>query len=105
VSRVHGPVDSYSGRSTVDSRPGRGDALAGAWHAATTEGGSSPRKHLEEEGTEGNLTAALVGAGAVRFGWSGGGLSSVGGQYGCGWSEPMRGMGRWCGSGALGCLL
>jgi hypothetical protein len=29
----------------------------------------------------------------------------VGEQYGCGWSEPMRGMGRWCGGGALGCLL
>jgi hypothetical protein len=28
-----------------------------------------------------------------------------GGQYGRGWSEPMRGMGRWCGDGALGCLL
>jgi hypothetical protein len=54
---------------------------------AATEGRSSPRKHLEKEGTEGNLTTALVGAGVVRFGratarQSGGGPSSVGGQYG-----------------------
>jgi hypothetical protein len=68
VSQVHGPVDRYSGRSTVDSRPGRGGALTGAWRAAATEGGSSPLKHLEKEGTEGNLTAALVGAGVARFG-------------------------------------
>jgi hypothetical protein len=77
---------------------------------AATEGGSSPRKHLETVGTKGNLTVTLVGAGAARFGratarQSGGGPSSVGGQYGCGWSETMRGMGRWCGDGALGCLL
>jgi hypothetical protein len=68
VSRVHGPVDRYSGRSTVDSRPGWGGALTGVWRAAATEGGSSPQKHLEIEGTEGNLTATLVGAGAARFG-------------------------------------
>jgi hypothetical protein len=68
VSRVHGPVDCYSGRSTMDSRPGQGGALAGAWRAAATDGGSLPRKHLEKEGTEGNLTAALVGAGVARFG-------------------------------------
>jgi hypothetical protein len=68
MSQVHGRVNRYSGRSTVDSRPGRGSALAGAWRAATTEGGSSLRKHLETEGTEGNLTATLVGAGAARFG-------------------------------------
>jgi hypothetical protein len=68
VSRVHGPVDRYSGRSTVDSRPGQGGALAGAWRAAATEGGSSWRKHLEKEGTEGNLAMTLVGAGAALFG-------------------------------------
>jgi hypothetical protein len=56
MSRVHGPVERYSGRSKVDSRPGQGGALAGTWHTAATEGGSSPRKHLEKEGTEGNLT-------------------------------------------------
>jgi hypothetical protein len=110
VSRVHGPVDCYSGRSTVDSRPGRGGALTGAWRAAATKGGSSPRKYLEKEGTKGNLTATLVGAKAARFGratarQSGGGPSSVGVQYGCAWSEPMQGMGRWCGDGALWCLL
>jgi hypothetical protein len=110
VSRVHGPVDCYSSQSTVDSRPGWGGALTGAWRAAATKGGSSPRKHLDKKGTEGNLTAALVGVGAARFGratarQSGDGPSSAGVQYGCGWSEPMRGMGRWCGDGALGQLL
>ena len=53
MSRVHGLVDRYSGRSTVDSRPGQGGALTDAWRVATTEGGSSPRKHLGKEGTEG----------------------------------------------------
>jgi hypothetical protein len=60
-------VDRYTGRSTVDSRPGQGGTLAGAWRAAATEGRSSRRKHLEKEGTEGNRTAILVGVGAVRF--------------------------------------
>jgi hypothetical protein len=54
-------VDHYSSRSMVDSRLGQGGALAGAWHAAATEGGSSPRKHLEKEGTEENLTVGEVG--------------------------------------------
>jgi hypothetical protein len=31
-----------------------------------TEGGSSPRKHLEKEGTEGNLTVGEGGGGAAR---------------------------------------
>jgi hypothetical protein len=35
----------------------------------------------------------------------GGAWSSVGGQYKHGWSEPMRGLGMWCGDGALGHLL
>jgi hypothetical protein len=56
VSQVHGPMDRYSGRSTVDSRPAQGGALAGVWRTGATEGGSSPQKHLEKEGTEGNLT-------------------------------------------------
>jgi hypothetical protein len=38
------------------------------WRAAATEGGSSRRKHLEKEGTEGNLIVRLVGAGATLFG-------------------------------------
>jgi hypothetical protein len=54
-------VDHYSGRSTVDSRLGQGGALAGAWRTAATEGGSSPRKHQEKEGTEGNLTVGKGG--------------------------------------------
>jgi hypothetical protein len=91
---VHGGLVTRTGRHTRQ-------------RAAATKGGSSPQKHLEKEG---NLTAVLVGAGAARFGramarQSGGGLSSVGVQYGWGWSEPMRGMGRWCGDGALGRLL
>jgi hypothetical protein len=56
VSRVHGPVDRDSGWSTVDSQPGQGGALTDAWRTAATEGGSSPRKHLEKEGIEGNFT-------------------------------------------------
>jgi hypothetical protein len=35
----------------------------------------------------------------------GGAWSPVGGQYGCGWSEPMRGLGPWSGDGPLGRLL
>jgi hypothetical protein len=66
VSRVHGPVDRYSDRSTVDSRPGQGSVLTCAWRTAATEGGSSPRKHLEKEGTEGNLIE--VGGGRHRNG-------------------------------------
>jgi hypothetical protein len=66
---------------------GRGGVLARTRCSAATEGMSSPRKHLEKEGTEGNLTAMLVGVGVARFGratvrQSGGGPSSVGGQYG-----------------------
>jgi hypothetical protein len=58
-------VDHYSGRSTVDSRPGQGGTLAGAWRAAATEGGSSPREHLEKEGVEGNLTVGEGGGGST----------------------------------------
>jgi hypothetical protein len=52
----------------------------------------------------------LVGVRAAWFGQatvrqSGGRPSSVGMQYGCEWSKQMRGMGRWCGDGALGWLL
>jgi hypothetical protein len=92
VSRVHDPVDCYFGRSTVDSQPGQGGALTGAWRGAATKGGSSLRKHLEKEGTEGNLTAVLVGVRAAWFGQAtvgqcGGRPSSVGMQYGCEWSK------------------
>jgi hypothetical protein len=54
-------VDHYSDRSTVDSRPGQGGTLAGTWRAAATEGGSSRRKHLEKDATEGNLTVGEGG--------------------------------------------
>jgi hypothetical protein len=56
VGRFNGLVDRYSGRSMVDSRPGQRGALADAWRTAATEGGSSPWKLLEKEGTERNLT-------------------------------------------------
>jgi hypothetical protein len=56
MSRVHGPMDRYSGWSAVDSRPGQGGALTGTWRTTATEGGRSPWKYLEKEGTEGNLT-------------------------------------------------
>jgi hypothetical protein len=61
-------MDHYSDRSTVDSRPGQGGTLISAWHAAATEGRSSPREHQEKKGVEGNLTVA-EGGGAAR-GWS-----------------------------------
>jgi hypothetical protein len=35
----------------------------------------------------------------------GGAWSLVGGQHRRGWSELMRGLGAWCGDGALGRLL
>jgi hypothetical protein len=54
-------MDHYSGRSTVDLRPGQGGTLASAWRAAATEGRSSPREHLEKEGAEGNLTVGEGG--------------------------------------------
>jgi hypothetical protein len=38
VSRVDGPVDRYFDRSTVDSRPGQGGVLTGAWRTAAMEG-------------------------------------------------------------------
>jgi hypothetical protein len=34
-----------------------------------------------------------------------GAWNSVGGQYGCGWSVPMQGLGTLCGDNALGRLL
>jgi hypothetical protein len=70
VSRVHGPVDRYSDWSSVDSQPGQGGALTGAWRAAATEGESLPRERLEEEGAEGVLTTSSVGEGATWFGWA-----------------------------------
>jgi hypothetical protein len=54
-------MDHYSSRSTVDSRPGQGGALASAWHAAATKGGSSPWEHLEKKGVKGNLTVGEEG--------------------------------------------
>jgi hypothetical protein len=60
-------VDHYSGRSTVDSRPGQGSALAGAWHTAATEGGSSQWEYLEKKGAEENLPVGEGGStGAER---------------------------------------
>jgi hypothetical protein len=58
----------YFGRSTVDSRPGQGGTLIGAWRAAATEGGSSPWEHLEKEGVEGNLTVGEGGSTGVERG-------------------------------------
>jgi hypothetical protein len=54
-------VDRYSGRSMVDSRPGQGGALAGAWRAAATEDRSSPRKGEKREGMMGSLTEGFTG--------------------------------------------
>jgi hypothetical protein len=74
----------YSGRSTVDSRLGLGGALTGAWRAAATEGGSSPREHLKKEGAEGNLTVGEGGAARGR---------SEAGDDG----PKRRRVGAWCG--------
>jgi hypothetical protein len=51
--RSHGPLlrSVHGGLMT-----GIGRRTRRAWRTAATEGGSSPRKHLEKEGTEGNLT-------------------------------------------------
>jgi hypothetical protein len=70
-------VDHYSGRSTVDSRPGQGGAFTDAWCVAATEGGSTPQKHLEKEGTEGNLT---VGEGGQHGGGATPAMRSSGGN-------------------------
>jgi hypothetical protein len=77
------------------------------WRAAATEGWSSPRKHLEKEGTEGNPTAVLVGIGAARLGRAtvdrgGGGSFSMGQSLGAQRMELGAGLDaveRW---GALG---
>jgi hypothetical protein len=95
-------VDHYSGRSTVDSRPGQGGVLADAWHAAATEGGSSPQEHLEKEGAEGNLTVgegSSTGAERGRRRWTkmAAGWSSVWGEWRHG--EAKQRVGR----GAVGC--
>jgi hypothetical protein len=77
-------VDHYSGRSTVDSRPGQHSVLIGAWRVAATEGGSSSPEHLEKEGAEGNLTVGEGGqheggARSATMDQNGGGLElSVG---------------------------
>jgi hypothetical protein len=57
-----------------------------------------------EKWTVGKGRAVKSGAPTSKSG-GGGVWSSVGGQYGCRWSEPMRGLGPWCGDGALGRLL
>jgi hypothetical protein len=72
VSRVHGLVDRYSGRSTMDSRLGQGGVLAGAWHAAATGGRELAAEIPREEGDRGELHH---GVGGRRGGaaWPGGG--------------------------------
>jgi hypothetical protein len=95
----------YFGRSTVDSRPGQGGTLIGAWRAAATEGGSSSWEHLEKEGVEGNLTVGEGGqhGGGARpatMDQNGGGL-----ELGVGRIESQRGKaesGTRCG-GVLQC--
>jgi hypothetical protein len=81
-------VDHYSGRSTVDSRPGQGDALTGAWRTVATEGGSSPQKHLENEGTEGNLTVGEGGSTGAKRGRRRGAVAV---EARWGWCSSRRG--------------
>jgi hypothetical protein len=71
---------------------------------------SSPAVGEKGEETFGILTRGKWGwcddGGAPMLMSGGGGAwSSVGGQHGHGWSESMRGLGPWCGDGALGRLL
>jgi hypothetical protein len=49
------------GRSTVDPRPGPGDALAGAWLASAAEPRSSPRVGEKGEELRGVLTEGFGG--------------------------------------------
>jgi hypothetical protein len=84
-------VDHYFGHSMVDSRPGQGGALAGAWRATATEGGSSPWEHLKKEGAERNLTMGeggqhRGGARPATMDQNGGGL-----ELGVGRVEAWRG--------------
>jgi hypothetical protein len=79
-------VDHYFGRSTVDSRPGQGGVLTGAWRVAATEGESSPWEHLEKEGAKGNLTVGEGGGAA----W---GRSEAGDD-----GPKRQWVGAWCGS-------
>jgi hypothetical protein len=55
VDRVHGLW------STVDSRPGPGGALTGAWLAGAAEPGSSPRVGEKGEELRGELTEGFGG--------------------------------------------
>jgi hypothetical protein len=57
---------------------------AGVWRTAAMEDGSSLRKYLEKEGTEGNLTE-------VSGGWHGNGVRPVTSLNGGGLTHPTRG--------------
>jgi hypothetical protein len=93
-----------------------GPTATAGWHAHRTwlvgdsRLGFSPWEHLQDEGTEGILTTALVGTGVARFGRAmvnrGGGSSFSMGQC-LEHGEWELGMGldvveRW---GALGCFI
>jgi hypothetical protein len=93
----------------VNSRSGQGGTLTGAWRVAATEGGSSPREHLEKEGAEGNLTVGEGGqhGGGVRpamMDQNGGGLELGGVGLGARRREDGVGDGYggvWQGQGSL----
>jgi hypothetical protein len=61
VDRVHGLWPRKGGLSTVDSRPGPGGALAGAWLAGAAELGSSPWVGEKGEELRGVLTEGFGG--------------------------------------------
>jgi hypothetical protein len=63
-------MDQNPDRSTVDQRPQSGGVLTGDGLAGDSRLGFSLWEHLEEEGAEGILTTALVGDGAMWFGWA-----------------------------------
>jgi hypothetical protein len=85
-------VDRYSGRSTVDSQPGQGGALTGAWLAGATEGGSSLRRREKGEGSNTVLTKGFSdrGRGGVELAVvdNGGGGSYIDGEAKRKWSHP-----------------
>jgi hypothetical protein len=59
-------MDRYFGWSTMDSQPGQGGALDGAWRTATTEGGSSLRRREKGEESNAILTKGFRDRGRGR---------------------------------------
>jgi hypothetical protein len=94
----HGPVAGMS-RELFGAAPGsrfrwRIFALSGGKEG---EGLRDPHRRRMGRRDDSDVPASKSGGGGA---WS-----LVGGQYGCGCSELMQGLGTWCGDDALGSLL